>query len=725
MIGLAFLLQQQGPVGHYAGGASSKIAGTTAFAGKMARFLLSSVPQWVQIAGVLVGVPVAIIVVWQLWKHRRAIWGWWLARRSVVRLAIIAAVFVVAAGAATSGLVTYNYIMHDNDFCQSCHIMDTAWNRFQVSAHKDLQCHACHRQPLYVSSVELFYWVGERQMEVPVHDKVPTAVCDECHMQKRTDSTLTNVALTAGHAVHLKSDSAALKDVQCVTCHGRDFHVFAPSNETCSQSGCHKVMKVNLGAMSRQAFRHCTLCHDFKSRVPLSVTLAEAKKTLYPQAVNCESCHAMAQKLLAFDLAADPHKGNCGICHNPHKQTEPKDAFKTCAESQCHGSPDTLTAFHRGLGAHAMQNCGECHVAHTWKVKGTDCLSCHKSINLDRPLRRVGLVLRPASYGRRPVRRSRHARSAFRFASFSRPSRAVQRASLPVPPTPTQQQPDTTFRHSRHVSVTCTTCHGTTTTHGGLTFERPAGCWGCHHGPQQRATCTVCHAAETLGGRPAAAVERASPFAPAAQQKQQPDTTFRHSLHTSVACTTCHGVTTTHGGLKFERPAGCLGCHHGEQQRATCTACHATETLGAYPEPMTFAITARPTVVTRTQMFEHARHSRVTCTACHGADAKRTVIATCANCHSIHHTATANCTGCHPPSATVGFAAHDRAVHAGCARCHTDPVVAALPAARAECLVCHAAQREHFPNGDCATCHVLDHDMMRAGRVSAGTGAGR
>ena len=627
MIGVAFLLQHQAPVGHYAGGASSKIAGTTAFAGKLARFLLSSVPQWLQIAGVLVGVPVAVIVVWQAWKRRRAIWAWWLARRSVVRLAIISAAFVVAAGAATSGLVTYNYIMHDNDFCQSCHIMDTAWNRFQVSAHKDLQCHACHRQPLYVSSVELFYWVGERKMEVPAHDKVPTAVCDECHLQKTTDSTLTNVALTAGHEVHLKSDSAALKDVQCVTCHGRDFHVFVPSNETCSQSGCHKVMKVNLGAMSRQAFRHCTICHDFKSRVPLSVSVVEAKKTITPQAVNCLSCHAMTQKIVAFDLAKDPHKGNCGICHDPHKQTEPKDAFKTCAESRCHGSPDTLTAFHRGLAAHAMQNCGECHEAHSWRVKGTDCLSCHKAINLDRPLRRVGSLLRPTFYARPPARRGRVQRGVFRFASFRR------------------QQRDTTFRHSRHASVTCTTCHGT---------------------------------------------------------------------------------STTHGGLKFERPAGCLACHHGSQQRAACTACHATESLVAYQAAMTFAISARTNPVTRTQTFAHARHARLECTACHGADPKRTVSATCASCHASHHTATANCATCHPSGATIGFAAHGRTVHDGCARCHTDATVAALPASRAVCLVCHPAQREHFPNGDCATCHALaDRGMMHAGRIGAGTGGNR
>src|SRR6185437_15263218 len=177
------------------------------------RFLFSTVPQWVQIGGIVIGGPVALILGWQAWKHRRAIWAWWLARTLRFKLAMLGAATTIALVGGGTGLVSYNYLMHNNDFCQSCHIMDTAWNRFQVSAHKNLQCHACHRQPLYVSSVELYYWVTQRLMAVPAHDKVPNAVCDECHKRLETDSSRTNVMLTAGHALHLKSDSSALKDV--------------------------------------------------------------------------------------------------------------------------------------------------------------------------------------------------------------------------------------------------------------------------------------------------------------------------------------------------------------------------------------------------------------------------------------------------------------------------------------------------------------------------------
>ena len=632
---LVFIQQQHqepSPLGRYAGGASGKTAGHTALAGHFFRFLLSGVPQWLQIAGVVIGVPVAVIVVWQLLKRRKPIWRWWLARGPAIKLSLVAAVFVVAAGAAVSGLAGYTYMMHNNDFCQSCHIMDTAWNRLQVSAHKNIQCHACHRQPLYVSTVELYYWVTQRMMQVPEHDKVPSAVCNECHLQKGADSTLTQIMLTAGHAVHLRSDSSALKNVQCVTCHGRDFHIFVPNNPTCTQSGCHTTTRVSLGAMSRQAFPHCTICHDFKSRVPLSVTLVQAKTKLTPQVMDCFSCHQMIQQTKRFDLNLDPHKGNCGICHDPHKQEKPNDAFKTCAESRCHGSPDTLTSFHRGLGGHKLAECGSCHVAHSWRVKGTNCIACHQSINRDPPRRSSVLdesaILRTLMLP--PTRPMRHTLSSRR------------RTPAVVHLTAVQTTPSVSFR-------------------------------------------TVADS-------------------------------FRHSLHKSLACTACHGTATTHGGLKFTAPGGCFACHHSTRQRVECTTCHDRSSLPSREMPMAFTISARPETVTRPESFTHDQHAKLACTRCHGDDVKRSVATTCKSCHAEHHTTAANCAACHPTART----GHDRASHDGCARCHTDAVVAALPASRPVCIACHEKQRDHYPNGDCATCHATPHDMMRSGRAGAG-----
>ena len=536
--------------------------------------------------------------------------------------AIVTTTLVVAAAGLGSGLYGYSYVMHQNDFCQSCHIMDTAWNRFQVSAHKDIQCHGCHRQPLYVSSVELFWWVLERRMTVPPHDKVPSKVCAECHMRAGTDSARTLVTLTAGHALHLQSDKPALKGLECVACHGRDFHKFTPTSFSCTQSGCHFNLKVNLGAMSEKGFMHCTTCHDFRGKVPPGTTVAQAKLALVPKAMDCTSCHAMTQNIKNFDLALDPHKGNCGMCHDVHKNTQPKDAFLTCATAQCHSNAASLTAFHRGLGNHSLDRCGACHQAHSWKVKGTDCLACHSTINHDGPAARpVSAIVRaaPSPSGRISWRR----RSSHRVVRFA----------------------------SRMVSM------------GGTRARDPV---------------------------------------------------FTHSRHTSVACTQCHSTTTSHGGLTFTRPAGCMACHHSAQQRASCAACHSVASIAAIAVPMTFAITARREPVTRQVPFTHERHGKLACASCHTSASKRAVTTSCASCHAAHHGPAATCATCH----TTARDGHDRASHAGCGSCHTDAAVAALSPSRNVCLTCHQEQRTHYPLGDCATCHALANpNMMRAVRA--------
>ncbi len=626
MTGLLLLLLLQSPDSVYAGGASSKTAGTTELAGSLFRFLFTTVPQWVQLAGIFIGIPVALIVAWQLWKRRRAIWAWWVSRTLPVKMGLATAALLVTSAGLGSALYGYNYVMHENDFCQSCHIMDKAWNRFQVSAHKNIQCHGCHRQPMYVSSVELFWWVTERRMTVPPHDKVPSKVCAECHLREGTDSVGTLVTLTAGHALHLNSTKKELKDVQCVSCHGRDFHQFKPTSFSCTQSGCHFNLRVNLGAMSTKGFQHCTSCHDYKSKVPAGTTPKEAQLALVPKVAECTSCHAMTQNIKRFDLAADPHKGNCGMCHDVHKNVKPADAYKSCTTAGCHSNADTLTAFHRGLGKHALDKCSACHQAHSWKVKGSNCTACHTGINQDRPqARRISTTLN-ASPLRRHMGRTRSSSAVVHLTSF---------VSVPAV-TPLRAPPPTSAR----------------------------------------------------------------------------DSAFKHSRHTTVGCTQCHATSSSHGGLTFSRPAGCTACHHSPKQSAGCTKCHAPSSLSQRALPMTFAISARRTPVTRPIGFTHVQHEGVTCAKCH-SDGSRAVTTTCAGCHASHHLPTADCASCHPTART----GHDRASHAGCAGCHTDATVAALPSSKAVCLTCHQPQRNHYPLGDCATCHALaDHGMMRAGK---------
>ncbi|MEO8333438.1 MAG: hypothetical protein ABI664_00600 [bacterium] len=617
MIALLLALLQQSPDSHYAGGASSKTAGTTALAGHLFRFLFTTVPQWVQLGGIFVGIPIAMFVAWKMWKNRRALWAWWLSRTTPVKVALSTAVLVVASAGIGSTLYGYNYMMHENDFCQSCHVMDGAWNRFQVSAHKDIQCHGCHRQPMYVSSVELFWWVTQRLMTVPPHDKVPNKVCGECHMREGTDSARTLVTLTAGHALHLNSTKKELKDVQCVSCHGRDFHQFKPTSFSCTQSGCHFNLRVNLGAMSTQGFQHCTSCHDFKGKVAPGTSPSDAKLALVPKVAECTSCHAMTQNVKNFDLAADPHKGNCGMCHDVHKNVAPKDAYKSCTTAGCHSNADTLTAFHRGLGKHALDKCSACHQAHSWKVKGSNCLACHANINQDRPQARRSSSIPILAPLRRHMSRSRAPSVIAHLTSFVTvavvtPSRA--------PPTIAPAR-DSAFRHSRHTTVGCTQCHSTSSSHGGLTFTRPAGCQACHHSPKQKATCTKCHDPSSLS-------ERAMPMTFAISARRAPVTRqvgFTHAKHDAVECAKCHtGGTRAFTGTcaschvsHHSATADCASCHttardgHDRASHAGCAGCHTDATVVALPS------------------------SRAVCLTCHVPQRTHYPQGECATCHAL------------------------------------------------------------------------------------------
>jgi hypothetical protein len=210
------------------------------------------------------------------------------------------------------------------------------------------------------------------------------------------------IVATAGHTVHLLSDTAQRLNVQCVTCHGVTAHRFQPTSRTCGQDGCHETVEVKLGKMAEQTDMHCAACHQFTAPVraltdvpdvvgvagvPLAPGGAphadSARAAFSPTHEQCLSCHQMRAQMAEFIPRRDPHLGQCGMCHNAHTQTTPAAAFETCANAGCHQRADTLSAFHRGLAHAALNDCGQCHEAHTWHVSGTACLRCHREILSD------------------------------------------------------------------------------------------------------------------------------------------------------------------------------------------------------------------------------------------------------------------------------------------------------------------------------------------------------
>lgn len=347
-----------------------------------------SVPQWIELSGAIVAALVAIAALVIIWRQRHAFAEWIRTRRLTTPLAwkigLGFVAVIVLCGMAAGGAGFYVYSQDNNDFCLSCHTLhDQVFERFEQGKHHtigNLRCHDCHSAPLLVEARQIVFWVLYRPAAVGPHEPVPRAVCAACHIQKNPDTTWQRIIATAGHSIHVLSDTAKALHIDCITCHGVTAHRFVPTAQTCQQAGCHTSAKIRLGKMTGQTMLHCTICHQFTAPIAATTNVALARQALIPDAGKCLACHAMTQAIQQFIPADDPHKGRCGDCHDPHKQTTPAQAVTTCQNAGCHARADTLTAFHRGLHAGVLANCVACHQAHTWKVKSTTCIDCHKDI---------------------------------------------------------------------------------------------------------------------------------------------------------------------------------------------------------------------------------------------------------------------------------------------------------------------------------------------------------
>lgn len=614
---------------------------------QVVRFLLTTVPPWVQIGGVLFGMIVGIAIIWLLIKYRRIIIDWLVSRSTAIKVALAVAVIVIVVGAAGAGAATWNYTQHANDFCTGCHVMDPAVEKMRggTSKHAKLQCHSCHQQSIAASISQLYVWVSERPDKIEKHANVPDRVCKTCHVTQDT-ARWQRIAATAGHRVHLESDSSALKNIKCVTCHGRELHRFEPAKQTCGQAGCHNPEKsrIMLGKMAGQTVRHCTSCHQFTADVPALATRDSARGTLVPGASQCFGCHQMRKRLADFDPEKDPHGGKCGTCHNPHTQKTPMDAAKTCTTSGCHANWRE-EPFHSGENHKRIaEKCLTCHVPHSAKVDASDCAGCHQAVRARSKLQPplpfdTGKALRRSD--RAPIPDGIMVAAAFVDAPASASVRDAFRLLFDPP----------------HVPVSL------------------------HFGP----------------GPP-----RAPPAAP---------DSFPHSRHEKLACLVCHETAIGQGKLTFERPRGCQICHHQAPARSRCESCHRTQEYSSPQRVTATVTVAGHPPKPRPVDFLHASHKSRACLDCHTSPVTLSPgpgKAACRDCHEDHHAAGRNCSSCH--SSVQPASAHKtlEASHQRCDACHTPATVARLTPTRSFCSTCHTDQtKDHFDNKECTSCHFL------------------
>lgn len=599
---------------------------------------------WVMWGGVVLALAVLFVILRWLWPRRRQILPWLRSRSSAVKFALVGAAVVAVGIAATAGYSGYHFVETDKRFCNGCHIFVGSGQRIVVPANSDftvvprmegkhdsISCHTCHPLRPMKEAVKLVFWMsGVRGKEIPPHAKVPRKTCENCHVQGAAKETWQAIAATAGHRAHLESDSSALKGkVECLTCHARTAHRFMPADTTCVQKGCHLTdeTKITLGKMAGQTDLHCIVCHKFTKPVAALATRDSAAGALRPDLKQCLSCHNMKALLPDFPATLDPHGGTCGMCHNPHTQTNAGATRKSCVDAGCHADW-RKDPFHTG-GAHRKkaEQCTLCHQAHEARVDPSDCVGCHNAVRS----RTKGGLHPPLPFDTLKALPPQTLAPQAPPPEPERPSK-VKGDSPPGDDSPTgvpsalRPLPSDTFPHPRHKKLACLTCHLSRSGEK-LTFEAPRGCQICHHQNPAKSDCVKCH---EQGSLPEAIAIQVSVVA-AGKPARERTVAFQHQRHTDLACTACHGQPVTMAPV--DSAASCQGCHdkHHEAGRQ-CASCHRTATITT-PHALPVRV-------------------HVACDACHATAAIRVLTPTrtfCLACHDpkVDHYPTKECSVCH------------------------------------------------------------------------------
>ncbi|OGD46590.1 hypothetical protein A3K69_02895 [Candidatus Bathyarchaeota archaeon RBG_16_57_9] len=262
-----------------------------------------------------------------------------LTRRNQVLLVI--ALFVVLI----PSVYAYDYTQNNPRFCTTCHLMNPAYETWEVSAMHDLTCHSCHETDMVESLGHVVEVLTKNPDEVTKETNIDNSLCETCHASN--DSQWLQVAGTAGHEVHI-FDGVDLAD--CIDCHGQRLHVFEPPEDTCIQ--CHDVETTQVEVLMGT---HCVSCHDFTA----------TDHELIPIDQTCLQCHE-EQDSMGASFPADAHTDTaCKNCHYPHEE----DPFPDCAS--CHTEVSGLHT----VDSHT--DCTSCHIPHSEETLRENCVSCH------------------------------------------------------------------------------------------------------------------------------------------------------------------------------------------------------------------------------------------------------------------------------------------------------------------------------------------------------------
>ena len=353
----------------------------------------------------------------------RRMWGRKLGR--VVLLAAAAFPFVSFAGIVVTS---------QNWFCNSCHSMNSYYDSWKVSTHKDVDCVQCHISP----GLDNFMMAKLNGLGQLVDDLLgrttgkPSASVTDFSCTRSGCHDLEEVRQTSKlkgryffkHANHLDLEYKGIV-THCTTCHShvKGTEHFEVNTNACV--ACHltaKPIRMPVVPAKSANLEHVSVAREPVTR-PHAITesVPSSKPAEKIATGECKKCHAPPEKPVEYRGLKILHSeyvsygASCESCH--HFVTARR---QTVTNSQCFGCHDfgrerieSIDKLHHehSSGGHKVE-CFSCHgvikhgvVAEAMRMDRFDCRSCHlnqhniqqTTYRIQRDFAALGASTRPAT----------------------------------------------------------------------------------------------------------------------------------------------------------------------------------------------------------------------------------------------------------------------------------------------------------------------------------------
>ena len=343
----------------------------------------------------------------------------------IFALATVAFIALLFIAFATS----VELISHQR-FCRSCHVMETYYDSWANSAHKDASCGECHNLPGFSGFAKSRYKsmvritkriIGNYRPEL--HAEVDDVGClkANCHDKqtiKDTPEGYSKRKVAFNHKAHLIEQRRG-KWLKCTSCHSQ---IVQGAHMNVTQSTCFLCHFKNTPEDS--PISGCPSCHSAPEQLVIHENIEINHKKLLDFDVECSRCHIhlvegdgkvektrcynchnklerlqkYSNSQLIHDTHLTGHELNCFSCHSEiqHKEVEFTELLSTDCQS-CH--PDHHAAqkeLYLGIGGKdvitkpdvmflAQVGCEGCHSIHkgsevegtTFVAKPEACVDCH------------------------------------------------------------------------------------------------------------------------------------------------------------------------------------------------------------------------------------------------------------------------------------------------------------------------------------------------------------